>query len=85
MTPPRYYSYDPDQGLQWWDTEEEAREAVADAMRHQRAAMAVNGGWSGPDIDQTQWGAVVCAPRQTMREIDLGGGMVDYALGDVKP
>jgi hypothetical protein len=44
MTPPRYYSYDPDQGTQWWDTEAEAREAVDDAMRHQRAAMVINDG-----------------------------------------
>ncbi len=83
MTPPRWYSYDPSEGVTVHHREAEAREAAEYSLRMAREVCADMDGWCSEYTGTIEWGELV--PRATTREIDLGGGRVDYRLEDVSP
>ena len=77
----RFFVDTGDDGVEFVDTEKEARERAAECLEQQRTAARIEGEWRD-EVDSICWGEI----RETAKEVSAGedGEYTDYQLRPVK-
>lgn len=81
MSPKAFFSYSPDMGVNFWETESEARGSAENEIEQYRKDAQDDGEWP-IDTGDVVWGKVSQYAAEQPIEVD-GEDCIDFVLADV--